>query len=44
VTITVILALVALVLAAAEQIRARGESLIAWAVMCLATIHLLGLL
>lgn len=42
--IGVLLALVAILLAAVEQLRARGESLIAWAVICLAAIHLVGYL
>lgn len=43
-TLSVVLALVALILAAIDQTRARGQSLTAWAVICLAVIHLLGLL
>ncbi|GAC1618049.1 MAG: hypothetical protein NVS9B1_27290 [Candidatus Dormibacteraceae bacterium] len=40
--IPIALALVALILAAIEQFRAQGQSLLAWAVICLAVIHLLG--
>jgi len=39
---TFALALVALILAAIEQVNARGRSLIAWAVICLAAIYLIG--
>jgi hypothetical protein len=37
-----VLTILALLLASIEQVRARGTSLIAWAVIALAAIHLIG--
>jgi hypothetical protein len=39
-TILFALAIVALVLAAIEEARSRGQSLLAWAVICLAVIQI----
>jgi hypothetical protein len=41
-TILLALAIVALILAAIEEIRAQGQSLIAWAVILLAVIEVAG--
>lgn len=43
-SVAVVLALIAIVLAGIELFRSQGQSLIAWAVVALAAIHLLGLL
>jgi hypothetical protein len=42
--IALILALVALAIAIVEIFRARGDNLLAWAVLALALIHVLGAL
>jgi hypothetical protein len=42
--ITLILAVIALVLGAIEALRSQGQSLVAWAVIALAAIHILGAL
>lgn len=44
ITLALVLAIIALVLAAIDQYRAQGRSLIAWAVIALALIPLLGAL
>lgn len=41
-TITAVLALIALVLAAIDQWQAQGRSLLAWAVMILAAVFIVG--
>jgi hypothetical protein len=42
--ITLALAIVALVLGAIDVLRSQGQSLVAWAVIALAAIHILGAL
>jgi hypothetical protein len=41
-SLALVLAVVALILAIIEQVRAQGQSLLAWAVIALAAIHVIG--
>ena len=41
-SIGLILAIVAIILALIDEFRAQGQSLTGWAVVCLAAIHIIG--